>query len=112
MDLNERYGDNTIVLTIEKDDVTAHCTPDADGEVFVAGEWVGDTPKDHDAPFNIDIFFEDRHPRPNEITTLTDELADEFCEQFDETVDNVVEQIENSEEPLDTIMEMEPDDLI
>lgn len=44
--------------------------------------------------------------------TFWEYLGKQFAEQFDDTVDSVYDEIENAEDPLDAIMELEPETLV
>lgn len=58
-----------------------------------------------------------RHGSPFAFVTVGDApsnevLGDEFADEFESRVDAVWEMIEGSDDPLDAIMDLEPDDLV
>lgn len=115
----ERQGwsDDRIVLSIEGDDYTAWCGPDADGGVFLEGNRIsvdtgnsgysyGTSLPRHGSPFPFDIVYHERYPQEGEVEPLAEELGERFSDRFDQKVNEVYETISQSDEPLDTIMDL------
>jgi len=115
MDHKDRLnGDEKVVIEVEYDDLTAYCSPDCSGDVYVDGEKVGDIPsRDFTgaAPFRVDLVYHEAYPTKGEVRERLPQIEQECAEQFDARVDAVYDLISDSDDPLDTIMELEADDL-
>lgn len=117
------WGDDRIVLHIERDEFDAYCSPEAAGEVFVGEEQVSESGERHGtapapstldmngAPFPFDIVFHDERRGREAEQELAQELGDAFREKFDERVAEVWEAVEDSDDPLDAVMDMEPESI-
>lgn len=117
MNHRERLNDDEkLVIEVEYDDLTAYCGPECRGEVYVDDEQIGHVP--HSAhsqvaspPFKVDIVYHDVHPTKGEVEERYPQIAQECSEEFDRKVDEVYERINESDEPLDAIMDLGPEDL-
>lgn len=109
------WDEDKILLVEDGDEYTAYLSPDAGGEVFVGDNQVsvdtagdsysyGSTLDRHGAPFNFDIVFHDRYPREGEVEPVAEEIGERFREKFDEIVMDVYNVIDESDDPLHTIM--------
>jgi hypothetical protein len=113
-DHTERQGwdEDRIVLTTEGPDYTVYCSPEADGGVYMKGERISEeTLEQHGAPFPFDIVFDGIYPREGEMELLAEEVGEQFAEQFEGEVDKVYETIKDSDDPVETIMDMDPESL-
>lgn len=109
-------SEERMVIEVEYDDLTAYCGPECRGEVYVDDEQIGHIP--HSAhsqvpspPFKIDIVYHDVHPTKGEVEERYPQIAQECSESFDRKVDEVYEIINESDDPLDTIMELDDGEL-
>lgn len=109
----QNWDENRIVLQESGDGYTAWCSPDARGSVYLGETEVGDRRAldQNGAPFPFDIVFHDALPGQGTVTELEKELGEAFSDQFDGKVDDVYETIEESDDPIATIMDLDPDDL-
>lgn len=119
-DKEAEYDDNRIHYRITGElqgyNIEAHCASDTDGRTFIedGDEEIGEVtaPQNHGAPFPIDVFFQNNvYPMEGEIEDIRDELGTEFSAYFDRKIDEVFDEIDGSDDPFDTIMEMDPDTL-
>lgn len=115
MNHRERLNDDEkLVIEVEYDDLTAYCGPECRGEVYVDDEQIGHAPtmgRDSVAPFKVDLVFHDAHPTKGEVKERLPQIEQECREEFDRKVDEVYERINESDEPLDAIMDLGPEDL-
>ena len=107
--MKENYPDDRVLITVERQDFTAVMTPHANGDVYFNEKVVGRVPKS-DAPFKFDMYYE-RLPEESEVQEVVEEVADSMREQFNERVMNVWEQINEADDPLETILELEEEDI-
>lgn len=118
-DKDELYNDTKVLMEISGEyhgtDLTAYCGADTEGRTFLlSGDLDLETEvgKKFGAPFPPDIVIhDDRHPRPEEMKKIRDELGTEFDIQFSDTVDNIYNEIKDSDDPVETILGMEADDI-
>lgn len=129
----EEYGDDKIVLTsegvYEGHELEAYCSPDTDGEDYDAdgnvvtekpsnsnhpvhlptGDWSNST---FGAPFPVDIVFTAKIPNPETVVEIRDQLGQEFNQDFHERCEEVYSIIDEADDPLQEIMDMEPDEVV
>lgn len=90
-ELKERHNvsDDNICLEIDRGDWRGICGPDVDDSL----------PTDS-APYPYDA-----------VGTVPDTAGEAFASAFDAKVDAVFTAIEDSDDPIDTILELDPDEL-
>lgn len=117
-DPTEDYGDDKVLLTVEGEyagrELTAFCSPDSDGAIhFNDGEQIGEFQERNGAPFSFDVVLSDNvYLQEGQGAEMSEELGDAFDEQFHAKVDAVHDKISDSDDPLDTILDLEPDELV
>ena len=92
--LSDDLDEAGLLLTIEEDDWNAVCHPQIEGATHVSQK--------HGAPF---------HFRTSGDPPSPTEVGDRFSEQFDSKVSAVYDLIDESDDPLETILDLEPDQL-
>jgi hypothetical protein len=92
--LTDDLDSDKVLLTIEEDDWNAVCHPQIEGATHVSQK--------HGAPFAFRTSGDP--PSPTEVGDL-------FSEQFDSKVSAVYDLIDESDDPLETILDLEPDKL-
>jgi len=93
--LSDDLDEAGLLLTIEEDDWNAVCHPDI-------SKASGLNSRKHGAPFAFRTSGDP--PSPSEV-------GDRFSEQFDSKVSAVYDLIDESDDPLETILDLEPDKL-
>jgi hypothetical protein len=122
---SESYGDDRVLLTVKGEyaghEVQAYCSPNSDGELYFSdGEMVNEDAElptfyqmKNGAPFDFDVVLvNDVYPQEGEIEELAEALGSAFNEGFHERVDDVFQLIEGSDDPLDAIKDLDPDDVV
>lgn len=94
-ELSDDLDDSKVLLTIEEDEWNGVCHPDIESEPLVSNK--------HGAPFNW---------RTSGDPPAAEEVGERFGQEFEAKVDAVYELIDESDEPLDAILDLEPDDLV
>lgn len=116
----EDYGDNKICLSVEGEfqgyAIRAYSSPDAEGRTFIddGEQEIGEvTDFEHfGAPFAVDLVFENPvYPMEGEIEDIRDEVGSAIAAQFEGKVDDVADKIFGSDDPFETIMGMDTDDI-
>lgn len=115
-DPSNSYDENKVVLTEQGEyegfTIRAYASPDSEGRTWIDGgdTEIGDvnTRERFGSPFPVDIVIEENiYPQEGEIEAIREQLGTAFEEQFDGKVDQVFEQIEDSDDPLETILQMD-----
>lgn len=123
-DPSESYDDSKVMLTVEGEyaghEVQAYCSPDSNGELYFSdGEMVNEDvglptlyQMRNGAPFDFDVVLVNNvYPQEGEVEELAEALGDAFDKQFVNRVDTVFDAISESDDPLERIMELDPDDV-
>lgn len=92
--LTDDLDSDKVLLTIEEDDWNAVCHPQIEGATHVSQK--------HGAPFQFRT--SGNPPSPSEV-------GDRLSEQFDSKVNEVYNMINESDDPLESILDLEPDQL-
>jgi hypothetical protein len=116
---SDSYGVNKIVLAVEGEyaghQVEAYCSPDSEGKLYSinGGVFSEDAfcDKRNGAPFDFDVVFVGDGAENMNTDAVAEELGDAFDEEFSGKVDAVYDIIEGNDDPLETIKEMNADDL-
>lgn len=114
----ENYGDEKICLTVEGEfqgrSISAYCSPDSEGQTYFAdGETAGNPIIDqHGAPFRVDIVLHgDVYPEYEEMKNIREEIGTAISAQFEEKCNNIFEAIDGTEDPIEEIESLDPQDL-
>lgn len=119
-DPSDEYDEQKIVLEVSGEyqdyGVTAYSSPDSEGRTFIEdGEQeIGEVgePDQFGAPFPVDVVIgEPIYPQEGEIQAIREELGEVFAAQFDGKVDAVYAEIEDADNPLESILSLEASDL-
>lgn len=120
------YDESRVLLTkegiYEGHQFQAYCGPDSQGEDYdadgnVVTEKPTDIPTDNwsrqqfGAPFPVDVVFTDEIPDPETVAEIRDQLGPEFGDQFMQKTSEVYERINESDDPLQEVLDLEPDEL-
>lgn len=106
----DEWDENRIVLTIDEDEYSAYCSANAEGRIFIDGTPSRDIHSiEHVAPFRMDILLDEP---PEDDEALVEDVAAHFNEQFKENCNEMYERIEESDDPLQEILDMEPDEVV
>jgi len=95
--LSDDLDEAGLLLTIEEDDWNAVCHPDISDANGLS------VSQKHGAPFAFRTSGDP--PSPSEV-------GNRFSEQFDAKVSAVYDLIDESDDPLETILDLEPDSLL
>lgn len=111
----QEWEDGKLLLTVERSDYTAYCSPEAKGDVYVDGLRLEvDTRNKYDvtldrrdAPFSFDIVFHERYPRPGEVEKVADKVAEIFDTKFQARCEHILNEVDG----LEGVLELEPEDI-
>ncbi len=121
---SDGYDEDNVTLGAEGDcvgyEVKAFCSPDSDGQLYFSD---GSTVSNEDvnpfhnnlngAPFTFDVVLvNDVYPQEGDVDKIAEELGEKFNKQFSNKVDSIFNEIKDADDPIETILEMEPDELI
>lgn len=111
------YDDAKLCLNIEDEingfEVDAYCSPESIGMTYAGEQPVqNDDGELFDAPFQVDIVLDEGTAiTQTEDRELRKELGPRFSDEMSGVAGEVYQKVEESDDPLDTIMEMGADDL-
>jgi len=119
-DPSDDYNQNRVCLGVTGEfqghNLEAYCSPDASGDTFFAdGERINEVSDDdlYGGPFPFDIVLLDSvYPNEGEMEQIRDEVGDALAAQFEGKIDAVYDIVQDSDDPLQSILEADDDDLI